>query len=192
MFQAVTDDHTPTLINEDAIRQERGWVKSLAEALSQIEYPWNCFYPCEMFSEFAAEILRLKLERDATGYFHERVMHEWARCVANALNPQNPQNRIVEQGNFDLNELDFEDDSDNRIDMRTLRVIGTISGGSSVIWATTGREPYGKALIKDVGTRPTRAEMENAVSRGGVIAQLDMDEWIWKPQKAGKPAWFKK
>lgn len=60
MFQAVTDDQTPTLINEDAIREEHGWVKSLAEALSQIEYPWNCFYPYEMYPEFAAEILKLK------------------------------------------------------------------------------------------------------------------------------------
>ncbi len=92
MFQAVTDDHTPTLINEDAIREVHGWVKSLPKALSQIEYPWNCFYPIEMHPEFAAAILKLKLKKDRTGQINERVTQEWEQCVVDALNPQNPQN----------------------------------------------------------------------------------------------------
>lgn len=170
-FQAVTHDHTPTLINEDAICETHGWVDSLPEALAQIEYPWNCFLPLEVHPEFAAEILQLKLAKDGTGHFYDRVTPRWEQCVAKALNLGNPPHGANKGAN----------ESSRRIDMRTLKVIAT-SGAKTVLWATGG-SPQGKALVKGDGSRPTRLDMEQAASRSSLIAQLNLDEWSWRPQK---------
>lgn len=101
MFQAVTTDHTPALINEDEIREESGWVTSLPKVFSQIEYPWNCFYPLEMHPEFAIEIHKLKLEQDASGQLYKPVARQWKQCVAKTLTPNHLQKRGAEQGSQD-------------------------------------------------------------------------------------------
>ncbi len=128
MFQAATNEallseyfyeNANENPSEDAVREPQRWVTSLSKVLSKIEYAWNCLFPIEMHPEFATEIFKLKLEQDATGRFYDRVKDEWERCVANALNPQSPQNGFVEQRNADLGELDSEDGDDNKIDMRS-------------------------------------------------------------------------
>ena len=79
LFRLVTNDHTPTLLDEDPMHEEREWVKSLPEALSQIRWKWNRFSPIEVHSAFAAEILKIKLEHDKAGGANAYVAHDWER-----------------------------------------------------------------------------------------------------------------
>ena len=64
VFKLMTSDHTPTLLDEDPIYRESGWVTTLAEAIAPVGYAWNSLKPVKVHPDFGAEIYRLKLEKD--------------------------------------------------------------------------------------------------------------------------------
>ncbi len=79
MFRLEITDNTPELLNEESIYENHGWVNSLPEAISQIRWPWNCFYPAEVHSEFAAEILQIKIAKDKEDHSDLHTASQWER-----------------------------------------------------------------------------------------------------------------
>ena len=78
-FKLVTDDHTPTLVDEEPIHQESGWFGSLAKVLSEVRWPWNCLYPIEVHPEFGAAIFKIKCRHDKKRQPDKFCTREWAR-----------------------------------------------------------------------------------------------------------------
>jgi Protein of unknown function (DUF3553) len=86
-FKMVSNDHTPTLLDEDPIYRDSGWVNSLSEALSQVGWPWNAMTPKMVHPNFGAEIFGIKIAQDKICRPGERNKSQWVRLcgVENTL-----------------------------------------------------------------------------------------------------------
>ena len=87
-FKLTTSDHTPTLLDEDPIYRESGWVTTLAEAIAPVGYAWNSLKPVEVHPDFGAEIFRLKLEKDLERPPWDRHKSAWEELCGMAASKE--------------------------------------------------------------------------------------------------------
>ena len=81
-FKVMTNDHTPTLIDEEPIHGEPGWAPSLAECMAQVRYSWNCLSPTFVHPIFAPEIYELKRAKDVQDGKNSHVSGRWMQMCS--------------------------------------------------------------------------------------------------------------